>query len=172
MFWRSKINTMNVDLSPAAIQLSFPANHLATSDILTEVLESLPKDIASTSLHIAIQIVLAEVINNIIDHAYSDILGQIELKVWHRPQGVQVVIRDQGLPMPLDVGLQTRLSEPDPQQLPERGFGWLLIRSLAHDLNYTRQAGGNQLSFQLSLPHLETVTKASNRHLSAIGATS
>lgn len=165
MFWRPKRHMMPVEPTPAHFQTRFAANHLVTGEVLAEVLEGLPPEIAETALHIAIQIVLAEVINNIIDHAYRDTLGQIELKLWHRPQGVQVMIHDQGQPMPLEHGPQTRLSAPDPHALPERGFGWLLIRSLAHDLRYTRLPDGNQLSFQLSLPHLEQVTKASHRQL-------
>ena len=35
--------------------------------------------------------------------------------------------------------------------LPEGGFGWLIIRRLAHDVRYLRQSGVNELSFRLAV---------------------
>ena len=34
-----------------------------------------------------------------------------------------------------------------PQDLPEGGFGWFLIRSLTRDLTYLREDGYNMLCF-------------------------
>jgi serine/threonine-protein kinase RsbW len=47
-----------------------------------------------------------------------------------------------GSPAPLDC---------DTEELPEGGFGWFLIRDLAHELNYTRISGKNLLSFRISV---------------------
>lgn len=59
-------------------------------------------------------------------------------------------ITDSGAAMPggrLPPGQFQDLGET--QSLPEGGFGWFLIRTLAQDLDYRRIAGRNLLSFQL-----------------------
>ena len=35
--------------------------------------------------------------------------------------------------------------------MPEGGFGWLIIRQLAHDVRYARHEGVNQLSFRIAV---------------------
>jgi serine/threonine-protein kinase RsbW len=36
-------------------------------------------------------------------------------------------------------------------EMPEGGFGWLIIRQLARDVSYTRQDGVNHLSFRIGV---------------------
>jgi serine/threonine-protein kinase RsbW len=94
------------------------------------------------------EIVLAEALNNIVEHAYADGGGEIELTIRLNRQGLNCRIVDHGAPMPdgaLPIG---RLAAPE--DLPEGGFGWHLIRTLAEDLRYARVAGQNQLTFLLS----------------------
>lgn len=95
----------------------------------------------------ATQIVLAEVLNNIVEHARADL---IDLNLWSEEGGTRFVIRDQGDEMPegeLPVG-----QPPQPGTLPEGGFGWFLIRSFVQDLAYVRTDGRNELSFLLPSP--------------------
>jgi serine/threonine-protein kinase RsbW len=93
------------------------------------------------------EIVLAEALNNIVEHAYADGSGEIELTICVNRQGLDCRIVDHGAPMPgeaLPAGILAA-----PEDLPEGGFGWSLIRALSEDLRYARVAGQNQLTFRL-----------------------
>jgi serine/threonine-protein kinase RsbW len=97
------------------------------------------------------EIVLAEVLNNIGEHAYSLAGGEIEVTIRHDAEGLVCTVIDGGIRMP-----GARLPEGDPHALPavladmpEGGFGWHLIRMLARDLTYRRMADHNELRFRL-----------------------
>lgn len=102
----------------------------------------------------SIEIVLAEALNNVVEHAYADSeQGEIKLVLRHGRAGLLVEIRDSGLPMPngrTPVGDHpaTDVSNAD---LPEGGFGWFLIRELARDLVYDRENGENFLIFRMAI---------------------
>lgn len=96
------------------------------------------------------EIVMAEVLNNIVEHAYAGLPGVIELKLQRRAAELICQVEDAGRPMPgarLPEGGLADFSTPD--NLPEGGFGWHLIRSLARGLSYRRIAGRNVLRFRL-----------------------
>lgn len=94
------------------------------------------------------ELVLAEALNNVVEHAYARYPGQIEVEVQRDPDQLRFHIRDQGLPMPGATPPSGRLPEAvDFDDLPEGGFGWFLIRSLAQDLAYRRDGERNHLSF-------------------------
>lgn len=99
-------------------------------------------DLANTEL------VLAEVLNNIVEHAYAKGGGVVELRAEPRADGVACLVRDLGRAMPED-----RPPRPDlpavalPDGLPEGGFGWHIIRCLTRDLHYRRVGACNELSF-------------------------
>ena len=96
------------------------------------------------------EIVLAEVLNNIVEHAYADQPGEIRVEVRRGTAGIRCQIRDRGRPMPGDMpplGHLRPMAEGD--DLPEGGFGWFLIRALAQDLTYARDGDENVLSFRL-----------------------
>lgn len=97
------------------------------------------------------QIVLAEALNNIVEHAYAQAPGEIELTIDITPRGLTCRITDAGLPLPggaLPTGEPALLRPED--ELPEGGFGWHLIRALSEDLNYRREGGRNFLSFRIA----------------------
>ena len=54
----------------------------------------------SDSLRQNTEIVLAEVLNNIVEHAYGDRSGDITLALDLQPQGLLCQINDKGAPMP------------------------------------------------------------------------
>ena len=96
------------------------------------------------------EIVLAEALNNIVEHAYAGQPGEIRVEVTRRAADLCCQIRDHGRPMPggsLPPGHLKPLSEGG--DLPEGGFGWFLIRKLARDLSYARDGEENVLTFRL-----------------------
>ena len=98
------------------------------------------------------EIVLAEALNNIVEHAYDGAIDQIDLRLQLRSGRLLCDIFDRGAPMPnseLPTGLAQRI-EPG-NDLPEGGFGWFLIRALTENLAYRRIDARNHLSFQLNI---------------------
>jgi len=98
------------------------------------------------------EILLAEILNNIVEHAFADRpAGAITLELRAMPDGVLVQVCDDGAPMPglrLPEGRPADIDVPE-HLLPEGGFGWHLIRSLATDLHYRRADGRNHLRLML-----------------------
>jgi len=107
-----------------------------------------PEEVAS------IQLVLAEALNNIVEHAYAGIEGDhIAILVRQSRDGLNCRLCDRGAPMPDGraplgdyAGPAARIDDQ-----PESGFGWFLIRNLARDLEYRRVDGGNELAFRIAL---------------------
>ena len=95
------------------------------------------------------EVVLAEALNNIVEHAYAKSDGHIDLRLQRRPDRVLCDIVDHGALMP-GGALPAGLSQPIgvDKDLPEGGFGWFLIRSLTENLVYQRIDARNHLSFQ------------------------
>ena len=94
------------------------------------------------------EIVLAEALNNVVEHAYARYPGKIEVVMRRCDPELLFDISDDGLPMPgaePPLGHLREVLEID--DLPEGGFGWFLIRSLAHGLAYRRLDDRNLLSF-------------------------
>ena len=104
---------------------------------------SLTQDLRSSA-----EIVLAEVLNNVVEHAYALTQGDIVLAVTRQAQGLACTILDTGAVMP---GLCLPKGRLQPlgltEDLPEGGFGWFLIRTLARKLDYHHADGVNRLSF-------------------------
>lgn len=96
------------------------------------------------------EIVLAEVLNNIVEHGYAGEAGDITVTLRSGPVGVLVEVEDQGKAFPREELPEGRLPDIDPDKdLPEGGFGWYLIRTLVRDLSYRRIGAGNQVRFCL-----------------------
>jgi serine/threonine-protein kinase RsbW len=108
-------------------------------------------DLTSEDLD-TVEVVLAEVMNNIAEHAFAwrqD--GELVLYLKMASEGLMCSITDEGRAMPEDALLTeapslTAAKEEEPS---EGGYGWLIIRQLARDVTYLRKDGVNQLSFRL-----------------------
>ena len=103
-----------------------------------------------------VEIVLAEVLNNIAEHAYAAFPGKIEISVSAHETFLFVRLVDSGLPMPggeLPGGTLSAATEI--QDLPEGGFGWSLIRSLTRELTYRREGDHNRLSFCVDVEYVD-----------------
>ncbi len=96
------------------------------------------------------EIVLAEVMNNIVEHAYATLRGEIDITIRREVDGLACTVVDRGHAMP-DARLPAGTLTTTPADLPEGGFGWHLIRELARDLVYQRVGDRNELSFRLTL---------------------
>lgn len=93
------------------------------------------------------EIVLAEVLNNVVEHAHPSGSGPILLVLSSGEGLLHCRIEDEGVAMP-GGGLPAG-HPPNPADLPEGRFGWHLIRRICHGLRYERSGGGNRLSFSL-----------------------
>ena len=104
-----------------------------------------------------VQIVLAEVINNIIEHAFAGNTAATFVIEFHlSPDQLQLTLTDRGRSFPagrLPPPRVPDLSGPR-ATMPEGGFGWPLIRMLTSRLAYRRENGQNRLDlwFDLATP--------------------
>lgn len=102
----------------------------------------------------SVEIVLAEALNNIVEHAYDEkTAGEIKLVIKQRPTGLLFEISDKGTPMPngrAPLGNHP-MSEFNNDPMPEGGYGWFLIRELVRDLIYDRRDDENFLIFRMGI---------------------
>ncbi|KXF88851.1 ATP-binding protein [Phaeobacter inhibens] len=96
-----------------------------------------------------VQIALTEAVNNVVEHAYAGMnIGDVRIRCNLHPDQLWISIGDGGAPFEngeLPMGTPHDLTV-DADQLPEGGFGWLLIRELTSDVQYKRDDTGNNLS--------------------------
>ena len=100
-----------------------------------------------------VELVLAEALNNVVEHglANTPTLTAIEIRGSHRPAGKNLTVIDCGAPMPDGTAPVANTPDMDVETagLPEGGFGWYLIHTLATDVQYARVATANHLTLQL-----------------------
>ena len=137
------------------IEITFPSHpeqvRRALQKVLASPLLTNPNQTAQEDdLRGTAEIVLAEVLNNIVEHAYADQAGNITLRLVRHDGALHCTVSDTGAPMP-GLCLPEGQFQPlkDLADLPEGGFGWFLIRSLVTELTYQRIDGENRLSFIL-----------------------
>ncbi|MFD2739706.1 ATP-binding protein [Sulfitobacter aestuarii] len=105
----------------------------------------------------AVELVLAEAMNNIVEHAYPRGGRQaIRLRCLAGSDALELRLTDTGRPFPagrIPLGLAPGLDVAT-CDLPEGGFGWFLIHSLTSGLRYSRAGGENRLdmTFDVALP--------------------
>ena len=100
------------------------------------------------------ELVLAEALNNVVEHAYADQpAGRIHLQILANRRTAVMRLCDSGAAMPcgrLPEGRGHASTTPD--KLPEGGYGWQLIHRLADAVGYDRSDGRNRLELRLSGP--------------------
>lgn len=158
---------------PDVLCLRIAANPHSVRDGLRQAMLWAAPYLHSEEARGAAEIVLAEVLNNIVEHAYSGgiSLGNAEspfpLPLLGAPAvqmqsgadeavclilspsatGLICLVEDRGARMH---GMGPNASAaPDPADLPEGGYGWPLIRALCQDLDYERVGALNRLRFTL-----------------------
>lgn len=151
-----KSSASSSDRWPDGILLnkSFKASFRWVRRVIHETMDTLDAYDLSAEQMGSIEIVLAEALNNIVEHAYpQDDPGDIDMCLRLRRSGLLVEIRDKGRPMPngrAPIGNHP-MAEFNEDPMPEGGYGWYLIRELVQDLIYDRRDGENILLFRLAI---------------------
>jgi serine/threonine-protein kinase RsbW len=134
------------------LQLAFEADPMSVRQALAGMLDLPPLAGLAPDARGLAELVLAEVLNNVAEHAYSEGGGRVEVSLGEAAGGLRCLIVDAGRAMPGGRLPEGRLpGGPDTalEDLPEGGFGWHLIHALCVDLTYTRVDGQNRLAFVL-----------------------
>lgn len=139
---------------PAMFRIAFVANAFGVRSALVGLRRYLESAGIPTDQVDRAELVVAEALNNIVEHAYGPTgAGPVTVLCQPVSDGLDLSLRDRGAGMPGD-----RLPEGRPalcqgprKDLAEGGFGWFIIRDLARDIRYRRRDGENELSFRL--PH-------------------
>jgi len=138
-----------------AFRISVQSSELAVRDALRQLLEGLKPLSLDVEEAGTVELVMAEALNNIVEHAYpgDDPTGSIEITCEHAKDGLHLTVVDTGQGMPdgqTPVGAAVDL-DVDLCDMPEGGFGWFLIKDLAKDVVYRRDALENHLSLRLAV---------------------
>lgn len=100
-----------------------------------------------------VTLVLAEALNNVIEHAYgTETSGDIQIKGTLRALTLSLQIVDKGKPFdgpPDEVVLNTE--KYDLSDMPDGGFGWFLIKSLTEDVHFSHDGDKNKLTLVIGL---------------------
>jgi serine/threonine-protein kinase RsbW len=126
---------------------AFTAGDRATREVLADLVAALSRGGIHEDDLWTLELILAEALNNVTEHAYAGGCGPVELEVVQRCDGLACRVSDRGRPMPGDDPPDPPLPaiEP-PDTLPEGGFGWHIIRCLSTELTYRRDGGWNTLT--------------------------
>jgi serine/threonine-protein kinase RsbW len=134
------------------LHLAFLATPVTVRASLARMLSMPPLSALSADRRGMVELVLAEVLNNVAEHAYAEQSGPVTVTIGMTPRGLRCRVVDQGKAMP-DGTLPEGRAPVSPGMalldLPEGGFGWHLIRSLTTELSYARENGCNRLQFVL-----------------------
>ncbi|WP_438992030.1 ATP-binding protein [Lentibacter sp.] len=134
------------------IQLEFSGSELGVRKALQTIIDGLVGGGHCQNDLGLVEVVLAEVFNNIVEHAYeAGSAGRIFVSVTVCAERFCFLVTDEGRALPFEAISQGGLPELDGplETLPEGGFGWYLVRKLASDLSYQRKDGRNELMFSM-----------------------
>lgn len=136
------------------VSQSFPSDFRWVRRTIHQATDALSKEGLSAEAVGSVEIVLAEALNNIVEHAYDEANpGKINLVIKQRRSSLLFEISDKGNPMPngrAPLGNHP-MSEFSTDPMPEGGYGWFLIRELVRDLIYDRREDHNYLIFRMAI---------------------
>jgi len=137
----------------AGFHHEFSAEPMAVRDALRRAVARFARQLSAEDAG-TLELVLAEALNNIAEHAYAgQAPGRVMLALRRAPEALDCIIEDDGRALPGGV-LPDAAIQPvaeNPGDLAEGGWGWALIRILAQDIRYCRKGGRNQLGFRILL---------------------
>lgn len=135
--------------------LEFDSTPLAVRGALGRIIDGLgpltldPEEIGT------IEIVMAETLNNVVEHAFpaGDPPGRVHVECAHKDSGLHFRVVDRGRPMPEGAMpiAEAASVDVDVMDMPEGGFGWFLIKDLAREVHYQRSGGSNVLDLRLAV---------------------
>lgn len=138
--------------SPRFFRSSIPA----TGDGVRDALKGLSQELALAKVTQEgcgnAEIVLAELLNNVVEHAYLGCAtGKIDLEFEVDRTWLKASVVDLGKPMPGSRMPQKKAAniDVDRQDLPEGGFGWFLIHELVESMSYIRDGNANVVRFSM-----------------------
>lgn len=112
--------------------------------LLGSALRGIGQELKLTTEQIGqLELILVETVNNVIEHAYEFQSGhQVNVSVECTPDDrIKLIISDRGKPMSAEsqqTFTATDVNFPEPEQLPESGWGMGLINLLADSFHYER----------------------------------
>lgn len=148
----------NADLSPRSAMRTQPMFHRVlraepahVRQTLADLRARFAPEVGADALG-RLELVLAEVMNNVGEHAggadaSAPATLSMHLCVVMHDTGLACAITDDGGLLPADCLRPRSLPDLDPQDLPEGGFGWCLIQGLTQSLCYYREDRRNCLAF-------------------------
>lgn len=137
------------------LNIQLQSEELAVREALSKLVAGLDAwDLTSEEIG-TVQLVAAEILNNIVEHSYAEaeMPGPIWVQGKFCADGLHLLIRDQGVAMPnghIPLG-PTPNVEVDLLELPEGGFGWFMIQDLAKDVQYERVGRSNHLHLRIAV---------------------
>jgi len=126
----------------------FPASPLGVRYAMRTMMRQLRPSVVDTDRLSAIEIAVTEATNNVVEHGYvADDGAHVHLNVTVTRTRVAIEIIDCGAPYPGGTVPPLRQHDltGDRMDLPEGGFGWMMIRELTRCLHYERQGDKNHL---------------------------
>ncbi|MFD1158680.1 ATP-binding protein [Roseovarius aestuarii] len=146
------------DTTHTRFQQRFTMSALACSREVRVLLQRMRKRLAelgvSDAVCASVELVLAEALNNITEHAYAgEAGGSLNICAEISPVALRFTLTDRGQILPgirLPSGNLPSCDVPL-LDLPEGGFGWFLIRGMTTSVTYEREDGENRLV--LTLPN-------------------
>ena len=128
------------------VSLHFPATFAEIRAVLSQLINSPITAGLSESRLRDLELVLAEALNNVAEHAYAHMPGgEVRVSVTRQADHLGIAIRDHGVPMPVQ---RPQIPAPGDNGTSEGGRGWLLINALCRRVSYERLAGTNRLTLE------------------------
>ncbi|MBV0892733.1 ATP-binding protein [Paracoccus sp. Z118] len=130
-----------------------PADRMSVRQTLTDLNARLSPHVSADVMG-RVELVLAEVMNNIVLHGAEDAAAfrRIHLSAACHRNGVACAITDDGVRLPgACLAPPPARDLPPDAPLPEGGFGWLIIHDLTQSLAYFREDQRNLLAFNIPL---------------------
>lgn len=140
------------------IHISIKSSKSEVRQALAQLMHDLQRHAVNEEDRDKVQLVLAETLNNIVEHGYADGQeGPIKLYCTPAPAGLDITVTDRGTEIPRSALFPKPAPDPRtlpgtlPDNLPEGGWGMFLIHSLTETVEYRRHDGRNEL--RLHLPY-------------------
>ena len=138
--------------SSADVCFEFPSGEEEVRKALCELTKTLREMELSADDIGSAEVVLGEVLNNIVEHAYgAGRSGRIAVCLHRARHALRFHVLDEGEALPRARLPEGRLPALDGtlEEMPEGGFGWYLVHHIASDLAYKRTEGRNELAFSI-----------------------